>query len=166
MALLDDWLNADLFSQLRDKVNAIVTAVNFFGGGTANQLLFKTNSNDFEVEWRNRVTTEALSGYNTGWSASGTNNVSISAIGDVHLDFNLGISTGGTTSVLTLATTYRPVTAKRFVIADYNGTDSASALMVINIATSGDITIFKQADGTKPINRTTLTFSINYNALV
>lgn len=55
MALLDNWLNADLFSTLRDKVNAIVSAVNAIGGGTVNQVPVKASSGDFDYTFSNPI---------------------------------------------------------------------------------------------------------------
>ncbi len=51
MSLLSNWLNADLFSVLRDKVNAIVTAVNPLAGGATGQYLAKVNGTDFNSHW-------------------------------------------------------------------------------------------------------------------
>lgn len=51
MAILPKWLNADLFSSLRDKTNALFDAFNVLSGGTAGQVLAKINSTDFNFQW-------------------------------------------------------------------------------------------------------------------
>jgi hypothetical protein len=52
MALLD-WANGDLFSALRDKVNAIRAAASSFAGGTIGQIWTKDSSTDFNGSFKN-----------------------------------------------------------------------------------------------------------------
>ncbi len=53
MALLTNWLNTDKFDVLRDKTNAIVTAVNEIAGGGLNQRLVKNSTSDFDYAFTN-----------------------------------------------------------------------------------------------------------------
>lgn len=62
MALLSSLLNGDLFSAIRDKVNAIVSTVNLLGGGTAGQAIKKNSSNDFDFSWTNLREPPAFTG--------------------------------------------------------------------------------------------------------
>lgn len=106
------------------------------------------------------LTTESIT-FNTGWTDAGSY-ISVIGNGDVEINFQGTTSTGGTTSVSTLPSWARPSRTKRFTIADYNGTNGPSELMVLNIDSTGEIKLFKQADGTKPSNRDIL-FTIRYN---
>jgi len=56
MALLQNWLNTDLFSAMRDKVNAIVTAVNNLAGGAVGFHPVKASSTDFNYVQREAIT--------------------------------------------------------------------------------------------------------------
>jgi hypothetical protein len=66
-------LNSDVF----DKINAIITAVNELQGGTADQIFKKTNSTDFNFEACNSIL-----------PASGTGNIKVKKvqIGDWNMD--------------------------------------------------------------------------------
>jgi hypothetical protein len=53
MATLTSWQNTDKFNVLRDKTNAIVTAVNEISGGNLNQRLVKDSGSDFDYTFTN-----------------------------------------------------------------------------------------------------------------
>src|SRR6478736_3452344 len=107
MALLDDWLNANTFDILRDKVNAIVAAVNPLGGGTTDQIWTKDSASDFDGSYKDKITSFiSITGFNTGWTSSG-GTISLSLMGDVEINANFTITTGGTITVVTLPAAYR-----------------------------------------------------------
>lgn len=105
--------------------------------------------------------------YGTGWAdaAGAGSTISLRSNGDVELNANIEISAGGTIAAITLPAWAEPAVGKRFTISDYNGTDGASVLMILDISGTA-VTIYKQSDGTKPADRTTLTFTIRYNIYV
>lgn len=94
--------------------------------------------------------------FSTGW-ANGTGLGTFAVLdkisNTVDLTFSMEIQTGGTTTVTTLPADIRPVTNKRFIVADFNGSDGASALLLVNISTLGVVTIAVQSTGAKPVNR-------------
>lgn len=154
-----------------DKTNTAIGTLNQFAGGTGSQILKKGSGTDFDVTWSSGLNSSSTTPitFSTGWSDGGaglSTTAILDVIGNVEIRFHLSITTGGTSSVGTLSSTYRPLSTRRFVIADYNGTDGASSIMIIEIASSGAVTILKQSDGTKPADRGSLQFSISYSTLV
>lgn len=102
--------------------------------------------------------------FSTGWA---NDNVGAGTVfrmlpfGDVELTLDMQISTGGSITVGTVPAGFVPANAKRFMVSDYNNSDGASELCILNIASS--ITLAKQADGTKPANRSNFFCTIRYN---
>jgi len=102
--------------------------------------------------------------FSAGWQNSGglgTFGVLDKISNTVEFTFNLEIQTGGTITVTTLPAAIRPATSKRFIIADYNGSDGASPLLIVNISSAGVVTIAVQTSGAKPSNRSLL-YTVNY----
>lgn len=102
--------------------------------------------------------------YQTGWSNAGSCQFKELPFGDIEFTLNVAISAGGTTSVGTAPSWAIPAFLKRYYMGDYNGSDGASELLIMDIAaTTGAITIVKQADGTKPSNRGSFYQTVRYN---
>lgn len=103
--------------------------------------------------------------FSTGWAdgaGSGTFATLSKISNTVELTINLSITTGGTATVTTLPTDIRPKSTKRVIIADYNGSDLATVLLLLEIAPSGVLTIRNQSNGAKPVNRDGLIATIIY----
>lgn len=100
--------------------------------------------------------------FSTGWSDGGGFKFRLLPYGDIELTFHVTISTGGNTTVGTIPTWARSAILKRYYVADYNGSDGASELCIIDISGS-TITMNKQSDGTKPSNRDNFFTTLRYN---
>lgn len=153
----------DLVSEVYDKCNDTIDVVNTLENTTLHAVPYQASPTPFDIDWTTGLINSSSISYNTGWTGSTTTRIYIGGLVEINGDFT--ITSGGTTSVGTLGAAYIPSVNKKFVIADYNGSDGASVLMILNIATDGTITIFKQSDGTKPANRNSLVFTVNYNIL-
>jgi len=105
-----------------------------------------------------------IQSYQTGWSNAGGCKFRELPFGDVEFTLHIAITAGGTTSVGSTPSWAQPAILKRYYIADYNGSDGASELLILDIAaTTGAITIRKQSDGTKPANRADFYTTLRYN---
>lgn len=109
------------------------------------------------------VNSGGFSSFSTGWS-NGTGSGTLFKLypnGDVDLSLNIVISTGGTTTVGAVPSWAIPANSKKFIVADYNGTDGPSELCVLTVGSN--ISLLKQSDGTKPSNRSAFSIDIRYN---
>lgn len=157
---------SDTFDIVESKLDDTIDAVNEFSGGTTGQIWTKDSATDFDGSFKGPIVSSSSSAitYSTGWA--GTVVSSIDVTGEVELSGELTISTGGTTTLGTISATYKPISSKRFTISDYNGSEGASAICVLDIASDGTITMVKQSDGTKPVNRSSFIFTVRYSSLI
>lgn len=118
--------------------------------------------NSTTVKALNKQRTDGLLTVNTGWDGSGVKFREL-PFGDIELSLGVGITAGGTIDIGTIPSYAIPTFTKRFYVADYNGTDGASDLCILNIISTGVIQLYKQVDGTKPANRNDFITTVRYN---
>lgn len=172
MALLTNWLNGDLFSSLRDKVNAIVAAVNAAGTGTAGQVLRRNSSTTFDfsfsddsvaaqtsnsgkllttngtvTSWLGNEAWTAVAAYTSADISSGTVYYRKGILNRISLKgtITLDSSVGSQTIVVfTLPSGYRPSATIQFAstVISVTGPPITIAKNLIEVTSAGVVTIY------------------------